>query len=189
MRHIYETRSIVLSRTPVGEANMLLTLLTSELGLVRVNAQGVRRSGAKLASSLTTFAESHITLLRGREVWRVSGAILKENWFERMSDIAARRCAVRVCGLLTRLVTGEMPDLTLFSIMVGFFEALTEPTSDAYDSVEVLALLRILAALGLDEHETLEEPSVFVGESLVRVARDRSDYIARINRGIAVSGL
>jgi len=51
MRHKYETRGIVLSRSPLGEANAFVTLLTPELGLVRARAQGVRRSGAKLSAA------------------------------------------------------------------------------------------------------------------------------------------
>ena len=84
MRHKYDTRGIVLSRLPLGEANAFITLLTPELGLVRVRAQGIRMPGAKLASALATFAESSLVLVRGREGWRLAGAVLEENWFKRL---------------------------------------------------------------------------------------------------------
>ena len=48
---------MVLSRAPKGEANASIVLLTQDIGLVRARAQGVRRSGAKLAAALATFAE------------------------------------------------------------------------------------------------------------------------------------
>src|SRR3989338_714111 len=78
MRHKYETRGIVLSRSPVGEAIPFVTLLTPELGLVRALAQSIRKPNAKLASALTTFAESSVVLVRGRDGWRLSGAVLEE---------------------------------------------------------------------------------------------------------------
>ena len=51
---------------------MLVTLLTPELGLVRARAEGVRRSGAKLAHALQTLHASDVILVRGklrRRVW------------------------------------------------------------------------------------------------------------------------
>lgn len=189
MRHKYETRGIVLSRTPFGEANALVTLLTPELGLVRARAQSVRRPGAKLAAALATFAESSLVLVRGREGWRVAGAVLEENWFKRLSLIAPRRRASRVCGLLLRLVAGEAHDPALFPIMRGFFGALSELPEDTHEAAEMLAALRILAALGLDAGGIQGEASVFTSPVLSTVAGDRAQYVARINRGIAASGL
>ena len=84
MRHKYETRGIVLSRSPVGEASSFVTLLTSELGLVRALAQSVRRPGAKLAPALATLAESSVVLVRGKEGWRLAGAVLEESWLEKL---------------------------------------------------------------------------------------------------------
>src|SRR5487761_2292548 len=123
MRHKYETRGIVLARSPLGEANAFVTVLTPELGLVRARAQGVRKSGAKLAAALATFAESSLVLVRGKEGWRVAGAVLEENWFMRIERAAARAAAARVSGLLTRLVAGEAHDPALYPVMKGFFEA------------------------------------------------------------------
>lgn len=189
MRHKYETRGIVLARSALGEANAFVTLLTPELGLVRVRAQGVRRSGAKLAAALATFAESSVILVRGREGWRLAGAVLEEGWFARLGRPAARRGAARVSGLLLRLVAGEARDPALFPVMRGFFEALSGAPEDAHESIEMLAALRILAALGLDAGGIPGGDSPFSEPILSAIAGDRAGYIARINRGIDASGL
>lgn len=189
MRYKYETRGIVLSRASLGEANAYITLITPGLGLVKARAQGVRRSGAKLAAALATFAESGLVLVRGREEWRVAGAILAENWFMRIESPAARERAARVSGLMERLVAGEAHDSTLFPIMNGFFEALAMLPEDIHEAVEVLAALRVLAALGLDTGGIPGEASVFTQPLLADVSKERTSYIARINRGIMASGL
>src|SRR3989344_2925218 len=119
MRHKYETRGIVLSRSPVGEASSFVTVLTPELWIVCALAQSVRKSGAKLSPALTTFAESDVVLVRVKEWWRVSGSVLRRNWFKQMPR-AARPRAARVAGLLLRLVAGEVHDPMLFSIVTGF---------------------------------------------------------------------
>ena len=189
MRHKYETRGIVLTRSPLGEANAFVTLLTPELGLVRVRAQGVRKPGAKLASALATFTESSLVLIRGREGWRLAGAVLEENWFRRLERAASRRRAARMCGLLIRLVTGEARDPMLFPIIRGFFNALSELPEEVHEAAEVLAALRMLAALGLDVGEIPGEAAMFTESLLATTASDRTKYIARINHGIAASGL
>ncbi len=189
MRHKYETRGIVLSRSPLGEANAFVMVLTPELGLVRARAQGLRASGAKLAHALTTFAESSLVLVRGKEGWRLAGAMLEENWFKRMQSAPPRERAARVSGLLLRLVAGEAHDTTLFPIMSGFFSALSEHPEEQHEAVEMLAALRTLAALGLDVGGIPGEPSAFTPPLLAAVAEDRTAYITRINHGIATSGL
>ena len=189
MRHKYETLGVVLARSPLGEANAFVTLLTPELGLVRARAQGVRKSGAKLAASLATFAESHLVLVRGKEGWRVAGAVLQVNWFERIGRTEARAAAARVSGLLLRLVAGEVHDPALFGIVTGFFEALATLPEETYEAAEALAALRVLAVLGLDAGEIPGTASVFTPTVLAPVQKARTDYIARINHGIAASGL
>lgn len=189
MRHKYETRGIVLSRTSSGEANAFVTLITPGLGLVRARAQGVRRSGAKLAAALATFAESSCVLVHGKEGWRIAGAVLEENWFTRVERTAARATAARVSGLLLRLVAGEAHDQKLFSIIVGFFGALSRLPEEAYETAEALAVLRILATLGLDAGNIPGEASEFTPALLAEIRRAHTEYVARINRGIAASGL
>jgi len=179
----------VLARATAGEANAFITIITPSLGLVRARAQGLRKSGAKLASSLTTFTESSMVLVHGKEGWRVAGAMLQENWFARMKDDNSRIRAARVSGLLLRLVAGEENDSEFFSIISRFFKALTTLPEDEQDAAEVLTVLNILTMLGLDTGKILGGSSEFEKSALAEVMKERANYIARINRGIEASGL
>lgn len=156
---------------------------------MRARAQGLRKPGAKLAAALTTFAESDVVLVRGKESWRVAGAVLVENWFTRLGSAEPRKRAARVSTLVLRLVAGEMHDPGPLPILRGFFDALTTLPEDAHEAVEILAALRILATLGLDEGEIPGEPSTFTQPLLAEVLKNRTAYIARINNGISASGL
>ena len=189
MRHKYETRAIVLSRTPRGEANILVVLITQDVGLVRARAQGLRRSGAKLAHSLKTFSESSVVLVRVKESWRVAGAVLEEDWFARLGSIEPRARAGRICGLLLRLVAGEANDQKLFPIVRSFFNALAALPEASHESAEILAVLRILAALGFDKGGIPGKASAFTQPLLSEILKNRTSYIARINNGISASGL
>ena len=192
MRHKYETRGIVLSRTPFGETHAHLALLTPDLGLVWARAAGLRRTESKLAHALVTFAESDVVLVRGREGWRVTGAVLEVNWFSRLATLDARRRAARVAGLLLRLSPGESPEHSPFAIITDFFEALAHEAEQVREGAEMLAAAHLLATLGFADVENAREEEVvspFSPENLARVADDRDHYITRINRGIAASGL
>src|SRR5580692_963366 len=106
MRHKYATTGIILSRTPIGEASAFITLLTPDLGLVRARAQSIRKPGAKLAAALQTFSESDVILVRGKDGWRLSGAVLARSWFTEL-NAPARLRAGRITNLVLRLVHGE----------------------------------------------------------------------------------
>lgn len=190
MRHTYNTRGIVLSRTSIGEAHLLVTILTKDLGIVHARAQSIRRSGAKLAAPLVTFAESDVILVRGKDIWRVSGAVFGESWFTRLSSIDTRRMAIRVSGLLLRLVAGEeLEERALFAVIQSFFVALANAPQETCEAIEILAVLQLLGALGVDAGPLPEGTVSFTPSACAEVLRTRCTLIARINNGIAASGL
>ncbi len=175
MRHKYVTRAVVLGRTGVREAGVSLTLLTEELGLIRARAEGLRKPGAKLASALQTLSESDVTLVRGKETWRVAGALLSEDRFRTLTPEARTRAA-RFAGLLLRLVPHDSSDRGFYPLYIEFLEALKLADGDTQDHAECVAALTLLVALGLDAGP--------VDETL-----PRDELIRRINRGISASGL
>ncbi len=189
MRHKYETSGIVLTRSPLGEANALITILTPTVGLVRARAQGVRKPGAKLASALATLAKSELVLVRGKEGWRVAGAVLDETWEGRRLSHDARTQATRVLGLLIRLIAGETQEASIYILVEKFLEVLSNLSPDEREAAELLVVLRVLAVLGFDAGEIPGAHDDFTSATLALVQQDRSGYIQRINHGIAVSGL
>ena len=188
MRPRYGAEAIVLARSPLAEASALLYLLTHEFGLVKVRAQGVRKPGAKLAGAVQTFNESEVILVRGKEGWRLSGAVLAKNWFETLSAPSRSR-AGRIARLFLRLVHGESHDTASFYIFRGLLEALPSLTEEAADAAETLAALRILHALGLDAGDIPGGEDVYDTAVLTSVIDDRRTFITRVNRGIEASGL
>lgn len=182
MRHKYTTNAIVLARTPLAESATLVTLLTREFGLVRARAEGLRKPGAKLAHALQTLDRSEVTLVRGKEAWRLSGALLGERLFDKLTRPMRLR-AGRVNGLLLRLVHGEANDALLFDVFAQFLEALPSLSEEEQDAAEIIAALRMLSLLGLDAGPLPEEPHAPLSED------ERRALVTRVNRGIQASGL
>ena len=80
LHHIYHTEGFVLSGQSVGEANKYFRIFTKDFGMVGAMAQGIRLLQSKLRYSLQDYSYSKISLVRGKQVWRIVGAI-KEKIF------------------------------------------------------------------------------------------------------------
>lgn len=188
MRHNYRTEALILGRLPNGEASATVFLLTREFGLVRARAQGLRKEGAKLAAALQTFCESEVTLVRGKETWRLAGASLIENWSTKL-DLEGRTRAGRVAQLLIRLMRGESDDASIYGVMQGLLASLPGMSETDRDGAECLAALRLLQSLGLDAGDIPGEEGSYDATTLAQVVPIRSELISRVNRGISASGL
>ncbi len=175
MRHKYVTRAIVLQRYPARESGLTLTLLTEDFGLVRARAEGLRKSGAKLASALQTLCECDVTLVRGKDSWRITGALLSDNRFRELSS-SARGCAARIAALFLRLMPPDAHEPGFFALYSSFVRELLAHNIEEQETAECAVALSLLVMLGLDTGPTPEKLT-------------RNETIVRINRGIAASGL
>jgi DNA repair protein RecO len=188
MRHKYSTRAIVLGRIPVGEESISATLLTESFGIVRARSQGARKKGSKMSAGLQTLSSSDVTLLRGKDGWRMAGAVIDTNWARELEKPARRRAA-RVLDLADRLVRGEHADPELYLVLSAFLVSLHEKQEEEQDILEVLAVVRLLHILGLDAGEVYGAMDDFSSEVIEQAREHRSSLITRSNRGITASGL
>jgi DNA repair protein RecO len=188
MRHKYSTSALVLGRTPVGEESLSASLLTEQFGLIRARSQGARKRGSKMSAGLQTLSRSDVTLLRGKDGWRMAGAVLETNW-SRELDKDARRRAARVLELADRLIRGEHEDPELFMLLCAFLVSLAGQTEEDQDALETLVVVRLLHLLGLDAGDMFGETNDFSMTAIHGAREARTDLIARINHGIASSGL
>ncbi len=60
------TQGIILRRLDYGEADRIITLLTSDFGKIRVIAKGVRRQKSKMAGGIELFSVSEIHFIKGK---------------------------------------------------------------------------------------------------------------------------
>lgn len=188
MRHKYSTRALVLGRQPAGEESLSASLLTEDFGLIRARSQGARKRGSKMSAGLQTLSRSDVTLLRGKDGWRMAGAVLERNWARELEKDARRRAA-RVLELADRLIRGEHEDPELFHLLDAFLAALPGRSEEEQDAIETLAVVRLLQELGFDAGETFGGTEDYTDAAIAGARAARADLIARINRGISASGL
>ncbi len=149
--HIYHTEGYVLGTSPLGEANAFIRIYTRDLGLIHATAQGVRLQKSKLKYSLQEFSYSQVSVVRGKEIWRITNARPEYNLFFLFRERPLEQeVVVRILSVLERLVTGEESNPDLFSMIQAAFEFL-ETNQLARDQIrlfEFIVLLSMLDRLG-----------------------------------------
>ena len=79
MHPIFHVEAIVLTTYATNEASKTVVLFTKELGMVKVRAQGVRKSTAKLRSHIIDYSFIKADLVKGRGMWRMTSAVMTRN--------------------------------------------------------------------------------------------------------------
>lgn len=197
MYHLYHTRAFVLASTPSGEAHKFFTLFTEELGLVTASATSVREERSKLRYGLQDFSLSEVTLVRGRENWRLANAELIENLYAVFREEPETSAMFRrIFRLLRRLLPGEEKNMQLFSTLLQALHFLKESKGSAEGAalVEIVLVLRLLFLLGYlaprGELETLfHSPFLLDDEALALARRFRTLAVASINHSLRATQL
>lgn len=194
--HIYHTDAIVLGGTNIGESHRLISIITHDVGFVRAFAKSVRGEHSKLRFCLQDFSRVQVSLVRGRQVWRITGATEHYNVYHILSrDNEKLVLLARIRALLNRLLHGEEKNEYLFNATAVFFDALRDDTLSIADlkALELITVLRILNSLGYLAHDI--QFSAYVGgialngALLESVARIRSQAVNAINRALTASHL
>ncbi len=139
MHHIYTTPAFVIHSTSHGEAGKFLLLFTENFGMIGATAQGIRLPSSKLRYHLQDFSYSNVSVVRGKEVWRVTGA----HEIPHTKSILLHN---KILKFLKRLLHGEEKNEKLFEIIKELYK--TEITDKDHDAVECITVLRILNTLG-----------------------------------------
>ncbi len=147
---IHTTEAIILDHQDFGEANRWCFLLTPDFGLVVARAQGVRELKSKLSGHLSRFGQAQISLVRGREYWRLVGA---ERIEASRPCLDALQTMARIAGMLRRLLPEAGADPELFSLIKQGFGKISASAADSkvLYSQEVLLVWHILRLLGYIE--------------------------------------
>jgi len=194
--HIHHTSGIILHSFNIGESNKVIEVLTEKLGLIRANVRSVRSEKSKLRYSLENLSETTLSLVRGREVWRVTGALPSQNFYHSLKgDFEKLALLLRIITLVRRLVQGEEKNEYLYLVIKELCVALSdgEHTEEELEGVECVAALRILHSLGYLKHEGVFggffDNAMFSREVAQDAYKKKKKAIIEINNSLAASHL
>jgi recombinational DNA repair protein (RecF pathway) len=151
MYHLYHTQAFVLRSTDTGEANKYYSLFTREFGLIRASAQSVRAAHSKLRPGLIDYAHTNISLVRGKNTWRLTSAVSIGNVYQELSGSKeVSRMFARSFALLSRLLQGEEKNAELFDHVLSAYHFARHGSYNSMfvSNFEYVLVLRILHSLG-----------------------------------------
>ncbi len=193
--HVYNTEGFIIEASNSGEANKFFTVFTKELGMVRATAQGVRLLKSKLRFSLQEFSYAKISLVRGKEVWRITNAKIEWNLhtlFRDKKEVVFMLAQVFL--LLKRLIPGEEKNEHLFSLIHTAFLYLqthdfTKEEISAFEKILVINILNSLGYIGNNPelNEFINVP--WSKEILESMEMKKKSALQEINRAIKATQL
>lgn len=190
--HIYTTEGIILKRAPFGEANLLLYILTSELGLIIASARSARVSASKLRPALQEYAHVSVSCVKGKGGWKVTNVASIENYFFESPE-HTHKVLAQIVTLLIKMMPGEERHLAVFSLIKSAFGEIKNIEKENLESFEMLSVLRIMFELGYvaknSEIEIFLKDNNWENDILREVSVNRNILLMVINKAIKESQL
>ena len=116
---LLKTHGIVLAQTPYGSQDKILTLLTSDFGLMQVLAKNPGRKKSQLAACCEVLAYSEFCLMEGRVRTLLDSADLEENFFGLREDLRALSLAGYLCALTRALMPQKETGAETLRLLCG----------------------------------------------------------------------
>jgi recombinational DNA repair protein (RecF pathway) len=139
----YVTKAIILESFDQGEHDKAYKIFTREFGLLICHAKSVRKLESKLRAHLLPRSLSLVTIVQGREVWRLVGAEKEHNTSPYIHEVTA---------LLRRFIRGEGAHRHLYDRLMAFLNE-----GGVYDeqSSRLLLYYIVLVELGYADAKVL----------------------------------
>ena len=118
--------AVILRHKDWGEADRLLVLYTLELGKVRAVAKGVRKLRSRKAGHLEPFSRTVLLLARGKELWIVTQAEMKEPFQPIREDLVRTAYASYVIELLDRFTYEEGKNTGVFRLLAATLDRIAK---------------------------------------------------------------
>lgn len=143
-RSPYKITGINLKSISLGEADLLLTVLTPERGLMRLAASGARKPKSKIGGRSRLFVVNELLVRPGRSLDRIGQAELVVSYPGLSRDLGRLAAAQYWSELVLAQALSEQPQSELFDTLIDHLQRLDQlaiaPTPEAR-TIGVLSLL------------------------------------------------
>lgn len=191
--HIYTTEGIILKRTSFGEANLLLYILTAELGLIIASARSARVSASKLRPALQEYTHVTVSCVKGKGGWKVTNVASIQNFYFESPEYSHKTLA-HIVSLLIKMMPGESHHPAVFEIVREAFVRAKDLKKENMEFFEIGVVLKVLFELGYVAKDSvsakyIDTSNVFTTEMLENISVDKSMLVQVINNGLKESQL
>jgi len=190
---VYTTPGIVLKKLPSKEADVVLYILTHDLGLIIASAKATRKLSSKLGRFLEEYSHISVSAIKSKNGWKITNVSDIDNFYFSSLD-NARVIIARTSSLLISMMPGEVPQPAIFETVETGFEILKSLEEKNIPHFEVVMVLRILHLLGYVATDSQTE--IFVSNAndwnqdiLERASENKTVLVGLINKALQESQL
>jgi DNA repair protein RecO (recombination protein O) len=118
---LFETEAVILNTLRLGEADKLVTLLTSKKGKVKAVAKGARRPKSRYGASLEPFTHCSVILFDKKPtvLMRMNQADILNPFIRIRDDLERIRAASRMANIVSALVPEGEANPKIFSLLLS----------------------------------------------------------------------
>ncbi len=117
---LLRTKGIVLKNYPYGEADLLVTYLTEDVGIVRAFAKSSRKTKSRFGSSLEPLTYSRLSLF-GREdseIMRLTQSDIIKPFHDIREDLSKMEIISKIIELTLKIIPEKEHDINIFKLFL-----------------------------------------------------------------------
>lgn len=125
---LYKVTAIVLKRLRIGEADFLLTLLTSKRGKIKAVVKGALKTRSKLGGHLELLNHSLLMVAEGKNLDTVTQAETIDSFYELRSDLWRTSLALYISELTDQALPEEVEMDEVLALLLETLKSLCKVT-------------------------------------------------------------
>lgn len=184
----YTTEGVVIRVRESGEHDRVCTIFTKEFGCITGRASSIRKESSRMRYGLVRGAACKVSLVRGKNGWRIAGSVA----LEQTLSVRAMHAYARVLSLVSRLVHGEEKNDYLYETLRALRTELAH-AEISLGTIELIAVARILFALGYLSKEAVGESVLLLPlqtkEAHAYMLEERARVLEAVNMALTASHL
>lgn len=144
----FKTSGVVLKEQNIKESDRLITILTSDLGIIKAFVKGAKNIKSSMLTSTGLLCYSDFNLYKGKESYNVNSATANEVFFELREDISALSCAMYLAQIFTELSPWEEAAPTELRLLLNSLYFLSKDRKKSPLLIKSIAELRLMSEAG-----------------------------------------
>ncbi len=192
--HVYTTESLILKSYSNREADGNFSILTRDMGVIHASATGVRLMKSKLAPALLDSSHSVLSLVRGKNIWRIIGGTPIANTARfSLEQFEAKVVWFHFLNTLRLLVSGEEREYALLPLALSFRQSLDRRNFNPQElsALECLGIFHLMCELGYaherSEYEAFFSGDLFSEDSIQAAIKVKPLLVSDLNRALSAS--
>lgn len=143
----YTTEVLVCGVSHRNTADGSFRLFAREAGMLWAEARSIREERSRQRYAVQNFTRSRVTLIRGKQSWKIGSVEPLVNYYHCAQDKEARGSVVALFRFLQRFVHGEHVDKELFDQVIAMLDILHQEITER-PFVTMVFQVRLLVLLG-----------------------------------------